>query len=385
MIKERNLIALAVIAVLAACGGGGGGGTSTLPSGTNSVGAMPTPSATATPVLPAGYAVDAVSITMAKGTYAAASSRSVQAIGTGTQSIVFTLLQQNGVAQTGSPQDFGLTASSSGCTTNPNTQALTCVLPVDAPVGQDVFLAQTYSNANGTGSLTGSGAVALNVGINSTNTASIVLNAQVAAVYVVSGSFYLGSYLPPSAIARGTGAQAVIRRAGTQSALRHAAGAQQVNYPAVTSTQVFVVAVDSSGNTILNPSTYSSAIYLQIAYDTYEDYLPYSADVTLTATYAANDPSPCTPGGTASASGWYQSFALCSPSDTVTASLTPNVLSSPSSDAYVFGQTSATALIPTPAPNTTPEPVPSYPATNSYADIYVIYPTPAGNLQVIGQ
>jgi hypothetical protein len=384
MIKERNLIALAVIAVLAACGGGGGGGgTTALPSGTNSVGATPTPAATSTPVLPAGYAVDAVSITMAKGTFAAASSRGALAIGAGTESIVFTLLQQNGVAQTGSPQDFGLTASSAGCTTNPNTGALTCVLPVDAPVGQDVFLAQTYSNANGTGSLTGSGAVALSVGINSSNTASIVLNAQVAAVYVVSGSFYLGAYGQLSAIARGTGAQAVIRRAGTQSALRHPD--TQVNYPDVTSTQVFVVAVDSSGNTILNPSTYSSPVYLQIAYDTLDGYLPYTADVTLTATYAANDPSPCLPGGTATASGWYQSFALCSPSDTVTASLTPNVLSSPSSDAYVFGQTSATALIPTPAPNTTPEPVPSYPATNSFADIYVVYPTPAGNLQVIGQ
>ena len=81
MIKERNLIALAVIAVLAACGGGGGGGTSTLPSGTNSVTATPTPGvvATPTPVLPAGYAVDAVSITLAKGTFAAASSRSTRA------------------------------------------------------------------------------------------------------------------------------------------------------------------------------------------------------------------------------------------------------------------------------------------------------------------
>ncbi len=379
MTKERNLIAFAVIAVLAACGGGGGGGTASLPSGPSSVTATPTPGAiaTSTPALPAGYAVDSVSITMAKGTYVAASTRNVQAIGTGTQSIVFTLLQQNGVPLTGAPQTFGLTGSSSGCTTNPNTQALTCVLPVNAPVGQDVFLAQTYSNANGTGSLTGSGAVALSVGINSTNTASIVLNAQVASVLVVTGSFYLGNYV---------NSQAISRRAGT-SALRQIA-TQGTVYPNVSSTQVFVVAVDSSGNTILNPSTYSSPVYLQLAYD-YTDGLsggvPMTADVTLTATYAANDPAPCT-GGSATAAGWYTSFALCSPSDIVTASMTPNVLASPSWDAYVLGQTNSNLLLPTPAPNTTPAPIASLPATNSFADIYVIYPTtPPGNITVIGQ
>jgi hypothetical protein len=390
MIKERNLIALAVIAALAACGGGGGGGggTTALPSGTNPVIATPTPAAVATPtpVLPAGYAVDAVSITMAKGSYAAASARSAQAIGTGTESIVFTLLQQNGAASTGSPQTFGLTASSAGCTTNPNTGALTCTLPVNAPIGQDVFLAQTYSTANGTGTLTGSGAVVLSVGQNTTNTASIVLNAQVASVVVVAGEPFLGTFGIPGSIARGTGAQAIRRATGSQN--------QPVS-TTINSTQIFVEAADSSGNPILNPSAYNSPIYLQLAFDVDaqgENYYGLTtADVTLSVAYGINDPSPCTSGGSATTGAFYGSFALCSPSDIVTASVSATGGVNPSQDAYVFGYTSATSLLPTPAPNTTPTALPT-PLANSFAQITVSFPTPAatcppgdGCLPVTGQ
>jgi hypothetical protein len=387
MIKERNLIALAVIAVLAACGGGGGGGTSTLPSGTNSVTATPTPGvvATPTPVLPAGYAVDAVSITLAKGTFAAASSRSTQAIGAGTESIVFILLQQNGTATTGSPQTFGLTASSAGCTTNPSSGALTCTLPVDAPIGQDVFLAQTYATANGTGTLTGSGAVVLSVGQNTTNTALINLNAQVANVVVVAGESFLGTFGLPSSVAR---------RAGTQ-AIRRAAGSQVPVGTTIDSTQIFVEAADSSGNPILNPSAYSSPIFLQLAFDVdgygQNFFGLTTADVTLSVAYGINDPSPCTSGGSASTSSFYGSFALCSPSDIVTASVSANGGANPSDDAYIFGYTSASSLSPTPAPNVTPTALPT-PSTNSFAQITVSFPTPTatcppgdGCLPVIGQ
>lgn len=371
--KVQGIVALAVVAIaIAACGGGGGGGSA--PSGSTAV--LPTTAANPTPTpssaaLPAGYAVDAVTISMAKDTYSTTSIRRAQTVGAGTESVVFTLLQQNGVPTTGTPQIFGLIQTSPGCTVNSNTQALTCVLPVDAPIGQDVFLAQTYDQSNGTGNLTGSGAVALNVGQNTTNTASIVLNAQVASVYVVTGSFYLGQYYD-DAVARGKGAQAAARRAS--AATRRS---PQQNYPTINSTPVFVVAVDSSGNTILNPSAYNAPIYLQLAFDYYYGYISYgipaTADVTLTVTYGNNDPSPCTPNGTATASDWYQSFPICSPGDSIVATLDSTGGSNPSYDAYIYGYLLSSQLFPTPAPSQTPVPLPT-PVTDSYADIYIEFP-----------
>lgn len=385
--KVQGIVALAVVAIaIAACGGGGGGGSA--PSGSTAV--LPTTAANPTPTsaaLPAGYAIDAVTISMAKGTYSTTSVRRAQTVGTGTESVVFTLLQQNGQPVTGTPQIFGLIQTSPGCTVNPTTQALTCVLPVDAPIGQDVFLAQTYDEANGTGNLTGSGAVALNVGQNTANTASIVLNAQVASVYVVTGSFYLGAY-DDDAVARGKGAQAAARRASVT-----AKRSPQQTYPTINSTPVFVVAVDSSGNTILNPSAYNAPIYLQLAFDYFYGYFydgPATADVTLTVTYGNNDPSPCTPNGTATASDWYQSFPICSPSDNVVATLGSTGGSNPSYDAYIYGYLLSSQLFPTPAPSQSPVPLPT-PLTDSYAEIYIEYPpTPApspsgGSIQVIGQ
>lgn len=380
--KVQGIVALAVVAVaIAACGGGGGGGGS-VPSG--SVAVVPTSAANATPTpgtLPANYAVDKVTLSMPKGTYATITStvRQVQTVGANTESIVFTLLQQNGVTTTGTAQPFGLYNGSVYCTANATTGALSCVLPVDAPIGQDIFLAQTYDGPNGSGNLTGSGAVALSVGQNTTNTASITLSAQVASVYVVAGTSYLG--VPDSLVAR-HGAQASSRIRSPQ-----AAHTQQAT---ITSLPVYVVAVDSSGNTILNPSAYNAPIYLQMAFDlncginSCYDGQYGTADVTLTATYGINDPSPCT-GGSASISSWYASLPLCSPSDSVVASLSTNGGTNPSDEAEIYGYITSNLLLPTPAPGQSPTPLPT-PSANSFAEIEV-YPTPVstGNLPVIAQ
>lgn len=389
--KVQGIVALAVVAVaIAACGGGGGGGsappvsTAVLP--TTAANPTPTPTSAA---LPAGYAIQPVKITMARGTYSTQSiRRGVQAIGQGTESVVFTLLQQNGAPVTGNPQVFGLIQTSPGCTVDPNTQALTCLLPVDAPIGQDVFLAQTYDQPNGTGNLTGSGAVALSVGQNTTNTASIVLNAQVNAVYIVAGFQYLGEEYDYAAARRG--AQALRTQTVHTQAVR--SPLQTFNQ----STPVFVVAVDSSGNTILNPSAYNAPVYLLLAFDNSTcgnyscDSVLATPDVTLTVTYGNNDPSPCTANGTATAAGWYGVLALCSPSDSVTASLSANLGANPSENAYIYGFiTSPAAMYPVPTGSATPGPGPT-PTGNTYADIYVTVPTPSpspsgGSIQVIGQ
>lgn len=389
--KVQTIGALAVFALaIAACGGGGGGGTA--PSG-SSVAVLPTAgpttvAATAAPTstaLPAGYAISKVTLSMPKGTYAASSARKTQAIGVGTESIVFTLLQQNGSPATGAPQVFPLTASSQYCTTNPVTLALNCTLPVGAPIGADVFLAQTYANPDGTGALTGSGAVALSVGQNTSNTASIVLNAQVAAVYVVSGSFYLGNangYLTSQSSARRGATQAALR-----AALSSRKGTQQAALPVVNTSPVFVVAVDSSGNTILNPSVYNAPIYLQLAFDPFYGWAYYggtTADASVTVTYANGDPSTCTGGNTTeTASDWYQYIAICSPSDNVTAAILANGGVNPSTYAYIYGYILSNQLFPTPAPSMTPVPLPT-PIANSYASIYVVVaspsPSPSGGI-----
>jgi hypothetical protein len=262
------------------------------------------------------------------------------------------------VPATSTPQKFGLTTAYTYCSVN-QSQALVCTLGVDAPVGQDVFLAQTY-DVNG--NLTGSGAVALSVALNSTNAAAITLSAQVANVFVVPGSTYLGDYYSQQ-----LGSKA--RTHGAQSVRRTAQGSNLT----LSSIPIYVIASDSTNTTILNPSNYSSPIYLQLAFDWYY-WNMYTADVTLQVTYGASDTSPCAAGATATASDWYQSIMLCSPSDQVTASLPASGGANPSDYAYVFGWVTASSLVPTPAPNMTPLPLPT-PPSNTYAQFYV-YPTP---------
>jgi hypothetical protein len=358
-----GIIALGAIAfAVAACGGGGG---STPGSGAAIVpGSLATPgpgaAATATPAgaLPAGSAIASVSVKLPKGTYAAATRRA-QTIGANTESITFTLLQVNGVAASRTPQSCGLTASSPGCATNAGTGNLVCTLSVGAPVGtNDVFLAQTFSGPNGTGTLTGSGAVAFSVAQNAVNSASISLNAQVASIYLVSSSPYLGpnpySTAQPASVRRaipsGFRAPQTAVTGGTANTLR-----------------VFVIALDSAGNIILNPSSYDTPITLQLAFQ-YGN-----PDVTLSATYAPGDPSPCT-GGTAGASGFYGYLPICSPSDTVTATLVSGV-SGGAQYGIIIGTIGATPAFPTPASNTTPPPLPSTPPAGAVYTSFLVTST----------
>ena len=306
----RLLLGLAIVALAAACGGGGGGGSGApssiglTTSPTNAPGANAP--ATNSP-LPAGYARASVSITVPKGTGSASNSRRAQNVGTGTNSITFTLLQQSAGLASPSPQTFGLTATSPGCSTN-TAGNLVCTLSVSAPVGNDIFLAQTYTGTNGSGSLTGSGAVSLSVAQNSTNTASLSLSGQVATVYLAAGAPYpyLGSYGLPASVAR-----------------RNAAAA--ATPPPVSSLQIFVIALDSQNNIILNPSVFTSPVYIQLLYGDQN-----TPDVLLTVV-------PGFEGGpTQTASLGYGSVAVNSPTDTITASIIPNV-ANPSFGVFLAG------------------------------------------------
>jgi hypothetical protein len=197
--------------------------------------------------------------------------------------------------------------------------------------------------------------------LNTQNTASIVLNATVANVFVVAGASQLG--VESNSVARQRGAQSTRRT--TQSA-------------GGSSMQIFVVATDSSNSVILNPSSYNAPVYLQLAFDPIygeNNLFNTTADITLTATYASGDPSPCNT-GPISISTAYASLPICSPSDTVSAAFSASGGSNPSETAYIFGSISN----PGPAPSSTPEPTVT-PSTNSFTYFEVFYPT-SGSISV---
>ena len=208
-VKERNLALAAVVAVavLAACGGGGGGGSAPAPVGLAVGTATPIGAATSAPTAPPGQLVASVSVTLPKGTFAQ-SVRRAQAIGTGTQSIVFTLLQQNGPAVTGSPQPFGLTASSAGCTVDGNSGNLTCgLLPSMRRSGATSSSHRPTWLPNGAGSLPGRRRDGAHRRDQRLQRANIVLNAQVASVFLVAGNSQLGAVKLQASVARRTGEQ----------------------------------------------------------------------------------------------------------------------------------------------------------------------------------
>jgi hypothetical protein len=371
--KQASALLLGVLFAsgVAACGGGGGGGASTTPG---ALATGPASVATANPTssaLPAGEARASFSITIPAST-GSASVRRAKAIGAGTQSITFTLLEAAGsTPATTAPQTFTLTSANPNCSTSPTTGSLTCTLSVDAPIGLDVFLAQTYTGTSGNGTLTGSGAVQLDVAANSSNTATLSLTSQAASVFLTSSSSYLGYNPDPYA------------PAGSP----------------VTSMRVFVIALDSSGNAILNPSIYSQPISLELFYEginTEGYYEPLastsSPDVLLQVAYSSSvDPGGC--GYNASTSASYGSVQICSPADIVTATI-QNVTGGPQS-AAILGSVGATGYFPSPPAGVTPTPLPSStPAGTSYIVIPVTVtpaststPTPGGNgnVTVVGQ
>ncbi len=406
--KVQSIVALAVVALaIAACGGGGGGGTTpSSPSNallpTNAPVAGPTTAptgstaapATAAP-LPAGYAVANVTITIPKASVVS-SARRAQTIGTGTQSITFTLLQNNGVVVSNppTPQSYGLTSTSPGCSTSAQSGNLVCTLNVNAPVttagNTDIFLAQTYTGTNGTGSNTGSGAVQLSVAINAANSASLSLSGQVSSVYLASTAAYLG--VPSSAVAR-RGASSV-NRAAAQAAAK-AAAARRATAAAragtaqasVSSIRIFVIALDSSGNTVLNPATFSSPVTLQMIY-TYNGAPDTSGtpDVNLSVAYnSAVDPNGCgsnaQPAGNPAATPSFGVVYVCAPTDVITATFVP-VTSNAASSAIIIGSVGGSGNLS--APNGQPTALPtSYPSGINTVSFSIYQVIVSNNLSLV--
>lgn len=328
--KKRSLLAFLAIASLAACGGGGGSGSSIAPGtggATPGNGSINVP-ATAPPAAPAGSLKATLSIVIpTAGGVSSALSRRAQTVAVGTQSITMTLLKSNGTVVTTAPQGpFPLTATSPGCTAT--SGSVTCRIQIDAPIGADIFSAQTYSTTTASaGTLLGSGAVALTIAENAINTANLTLNGPVASVVLASAGSYLGNGISqiPSSVRRST-------------------SVLQPSLPFVASLPLYVIALDATGNVIINPAIYNTPITLQLSLN--ND----SPAVSLNVTYAAND-GAASPSATTRVEGG--AIDVLSPSDVVTANLITTVPRSSDVNitAYVGNAPASPLLYPSPAPN----------------------------------
>jgi hypothetical protein len=345
-----------------ACGGGGGGGSSLSPGGSGSGGNGSGSGGSGSggggsTTLPSGFLTASVKITVPSASAGGASVRRTKLVEPTTQSITFTLLQTTGSSTGSTPQTFTLTTANPNCTSSAG--GLSCVLGVAAPVGTDVFLAQTYSGTAGTGTLTGSGAVKFSVAQNATNTASISLDGTVSAVYLATSQTYLG--VPPL---------------NSESHARVAATSRRSPLSAsglISSLQVIPIAVDSNNDPILNPSTYDAPIVLQLLYVnqyTSETDTTSTPDVTLSVAYNASvDPGGC--GGNASTSALFGTVTVCSPSDTITATIA-NVAGGAQSASIVAGFGSNPVYFTNEPASPTPMPLPqATPAGFNYVQFSV--------------
>lgn len=311
--KQWSFLAIALLAVLAACGGGGGGtsapvvpqNAATSPAANATAGAAGTLKATLSLTVPNAVTGQGV--------------RRAQTVASGTQSITLTLLQTNGVATSGTVQGpFALTASSPGCATGAN--GVTCTFQIDAPIGDDIFVAQTYSTTTAAANTKlGSGAVAMTIKQNAQNTSTLTLNGPVASVVLTSaGSIILG------------------------------------NLPYPSSQRVFTVALDSSNNVIVNPSTFDQPVHLRL------NYTGGTSLIALTVAYAY--PNGGAASATTSASGGV--VDTTSPSDTITVSVIAGQSGSQSATVTALvGTTAQTPALSVSAFVNGPSPTPSPPGT----------------------
>jgi len=258
---RRRFVVLAIVALLAACGGGGGGGGAVQAPSTT----MPT---TGSSSLPAGYAQASFTITIpssssasARARHAAAGTRRPKTVPAGTQSITFTLLKSSDAGATigvASPV-YALVEGAPGCTGGAETgPPLTCTLQLQAPIGEDIYLASVYSNANGTG-YNGSGATYINVQNNAVNTASLTLSGTVASVYLSTNGSFSSENVGGATV---EAACLTLVPSVPQSECVSGAGG---TIPA--SVRIFVVGLDASGNQIITPDTFGAAVVLTIAWN----------------------------------------------------------------------------------------------------------------------
>jgi hypothetical protein len=343
------MVALAALAVIvAACGGGGGSSVAPGTGGTSS-GSLPTSTLAPSTSAPLSTQSVTLSIVIPKSATTSTNVRKVKYIPSNTASLTLALVSVNGTAQSGSAQGpFNLTAPTP---TNPNpnctagSSGTSCSFTIAAPIGTDIFTANTFSNSNGTGAL-GSGAIEISVTANARNTASLTLDGPVASVSLFSATNgYLsngnpltqsplegeGSLVRAPGHANLTSEQAAaISAALTRRKTAHATGSS-VRAPAQlaptptpapttqTSSRIFVIALDSAGNQIINPTTFDIPITLTLALNGTPPNV-----VSLAVQYAGLSAADSGSQSTANDGG---TITIYSPIDQITMAITANAAS----------------------------------------------------------
>lgn len=328
---RRRLAALGIVMAAAAVACGGGGGSSP----TGQAPALPVARATAAPsstAAPAGTARTTLSITVPNAAPNAA-RRSPQYVSSQTRSVKFTLLKTDAaLASMPAPQTFPLDASQSYCATT--SAGLNCTLNIDAPLGHDIYTAETFSDAAATQKI-GGGAVALTVQANATNAATISLGGPIASAGVLTGFnyVYLAAYASPQPSAT--------------------PGGYSITVPSV---RLYVIALDTNQNLIISPDTYSQPVMINLYNAYYANYDSAGRKLADVSVYASTtDPADeivltvrHRDGTTASTSHGVDSVAVTAPDDVVTASVNPTFASVNNYSTYIgLGTTIGSATPPT--------------------------------------
>ncbi len=310
MFKRSSVIALGIIAGLSvvACGGGGGGSSAPAPNpSSNSGNGGGGTSSQSAAVAPATFV-----ITIPNGSSSTSSTkRRIKTVSASTASVVFTLVQSSAAGATlNQPSTpYALTTSSPNCTTV--AAGLQCSIGINAVVGTDLYTVNTYSSTNAaSGTQVGSGAFKIVVAANRQNTASLTLSGTVASLltstnipvqYGEINNVYLDGpalSLPNESVTGLT-----------------------------TSGRLYVIALDSSGNTILAPETYSQTIYLSLL--AVSDRPTYGQ---LKIAYDSGDGVPAA-GTTVVTSATVKTLPIYSPQDVITVQTT-------ASDEYTYNSDS---------------------------------------------
>jgi hypothetical protein len=218
-VKVSRLLAFAAITALTACGGGGGSASAP------AVKTAPTsaPITSGTGLAPASFSIKIPAAS------SSSISRRTQTVNAATTNMTFTLLKTTStVAPTPAPANFDISAASPLCAAVAGG-GRTCTIGVSAPIGSDIYSVQTFDAG---GNKLGSSAVNLTVLQNVANSATISLGGTIAAVVATSLS-----PIGPIELDN-TGGQ------GPKS------------------TRVLIIGIDSSGNVILTPDTFSSPVNL---------------------------------------------------------------------------------------------------------------------------
>ncbi len=282
---------------------------------------MGAPSTAPAGTLPASFALK-----IPGGSAAAALGRKVQTVSVNTASVVVTLIKSSNTAYalplTGT---FNVTPSSTICTSDPGGTSRTCTLQLAAPVGTDIFTVDTY---DASGNKLGSGAVSMTVAANQANNATVSLGGTIAAVELFSASL---NYFE---IALGV--------AGNPDGLP-------------TSTRIYALGFDSSGNPIVVPDTYSTAITLTLSNTSplsppgitaatrrtlgAEPTLDQISTISVTYAFPQNGVTSAT------TSAGNLSVPVYSPEDVITVTVNPSLVGTYGS--YLYGSIGALPLTPT--------------------------------------